>query len=217
MTSVISTRTRSDLLSLSFGGIAITWGVDLVEFILLHTPSDRIGESDAAFDAFKEFKAYIETQTGRRIKSIQTDNYTAYQNDKFDNFLKINGIKHRLTVTHTPEQNGVTERRNRNNDCEDFMDDNPNTPKSSEITIPLGSTEDNDTPDDLPDPDSENNYPVDTNKSGKNRGRGRPRKILTGEDLRSIIIPHNTNDITATANMAEVPLVEVVQGPDADQ
>lgn len=65
------------------------------------------------FNVFKEFKALIENQTGRKIKCLQSDNGKKYINREFNDFLKREGIRHRLTVTHTPEQNGVAERRNR--------------------------------------------------------------------------------------------------------
>ena len=68
---------------------------------------------DEVFGAFKEYKAFVETQTGRKIKHLQSDNGKEYRNKEFDDFLKSNGIGRRLTVTHTPEQNGVAERKNR--------------------------------------------------------------------------------------------------------
>lgn len=64
-------------------------------------------------DAFKQYKAYVENLTGKRIKALQSDNGTEYCNRKFDEFLRENGIRRRLTVPHTPEQNGVAERKNR--------------------------------------------------------------------------------------------------------
>ncbi|CAK9813843.1 Retrovirus-related Pol polyprotein from transposon TNT 1-94 [Anthophora plagiata] len=67
----------------------------------------------AVLDAFKEFKAFVENQTGKKIKYLQSDNGKEYCNTAFDDFLKTEGIGRRLTVTHTPEQNGVAERRNR--------------------------------------------------------------------------------------------------------
>jgi len=64
-------------------------------------------------EAFKEFKNLTETQTGIRIKCLQSDNGKEYCNSKFDEFLKQAGIKRRLTVSYCPEQNGITERKNR--------------------------------------------------------------------------------------------------------
>ena len=43
---------------------------------------------------------------------MQSDNGKEYRNNVLDKFLKDSGIRRRLTVTHTPEQNGVAERKN---------------------------------------------------------------------------------------------------------
>lgn len=58
------------------------------------------------FSAFKEFKAHAENQTGRKIKCLQSDNGTEYTSRDFENYLKESGIERRLSVTHTPQQNG---------------------------------------------------------------------------------------------------------------
>jgi len=68
---------------------------------------------DEVLTAFKDFKMKIENYHSKRIKFLQTDNGKEYCNTKFNNFLRESGIQRRLTVTHTPEQNGVAERRNR--------------------------------------------------------------------------------------------------------
>ncbi|CAK9818809.1 Retrovirus-related Pol polyprotein from transposon TNT 1-94 [Anthophora quadrimaculata] len=68
---------------------------------------------DQLFDAFRDFKNYIENQTGRKIKVFQSDNGKEYVNSRFDRFLKDNGIKRRLSVAYNPQQNGVAERKNR--------------------------------------------------------------------------------------------------------
>lgn len=64
-------------------------------------------------NAFKDFKVFAENRHGRKIQFLQSDNGREYRNEAFDKFLRENGIGRRLTVTHTPEQNGVAERRNR--------------------------------------------------------------------------------------------------------
>lgn len=61
---------------------------------------------------FKEFKAEVEKKDGCKIQFIQSDNEKEYVNTAFDQFLKENGIRRRLTTTHTPQQNGDAERRN---------------------------------------------------------------------------------------------------------
>ncbi|CAL2248409.1 unnamed protein product [Prunus armeniaca] len=55
----------------------------------------------------------IETQSGRKIKTLKSDNGDKY---KFDSFLKVcqdKGIVRHFTVRETPQQNRVTERMNR--------------------------------------------------------------------------------------------------------
>ena len=64
-------------------------------------------------DAFKNFKVMVENVTGLKIKTLQSDNALEYVSKSFETFLKQNGIKRRLTVPHTPQQNGIAERKNR--------------------------------------------------------------------------------------------------------
>lgn len=62
---------------------------------------------------FKQYKAYAEKQTSEKIKHLQTDNGREFCNAEFDEFLKSHGIRRRLTVPYTPQQNGIAERKNR--------------------------------------------------------------------------------------------------------
>ena len=64
-------------------------------------------------NAFKEYKASTELQTGQKIKCIRSDNAKELVSGEFSTFLKLHGIKHQLTVPQTPQQNGVAERMNR--------------------------------------------------------------------------------------------------------
>ncbi|GMP36789.1 hypothetical protein CsSME_00008798 [Camellia sinensis var. sinensis] len=75
-----------------------------------------------ALDMFKLYKAEVENQLGRRIKSVRSDRGGEYygrftesgQNPSaFALFLAENGIVANYTMPGTPEQNGVAERRNR--------------------------------------------------------------------------------------------------------
>lgn len=72
-----------------------------------------IKSKSEVFNEFKNYKALVENRTGRKIKCLQTDNGKEFVNQEFNNFLKKNGIERRLTVMHTPEQNGIAERKNR--------------------------------------------------------------------------------------------------------
>ena len=65
------------------------------------------------FDRFLEWKAMVEKSTGHKLKVLRTDNGGEYTSEKFENYLKTEGVRHELTVPRTPEQNGVAERMNR--------------------------------------------------------------------------------------------------------
>jgi transposase InsO family protein len=62
---------------------------------------------------FKEFKAVAKLETGRRIKTLCTDNGREYVNANFTKFLSECGIKHQLTIVDIPEQNGMAQTLNR--------------------------------------------------------------------------------------------------------
>lgn len=72
-----------------------------------------INSKSEVLNVFKSYKAEVETFTGNKIKFLQSDNGLEYVNREFNNFLKIHGIQRRLTVPHTPQQNGIAERMNR--------------------------------------------------------------------------------------------------------
>ncbi|KAL4325263.1 hypothetical protein GQ457_11G002710 [Hibiscus cannabinus] len=75
-----------------------------------------------ALEAFKVFKAEVEKQCGKQIKIVRTDKggeyYGRYTEDgqvpgPFSKFLQDNGIVGQYTMSGSPDQNGVAERRNR--------------------------------------------------------------------------------------------------------
>jgi transposase InsO family protein len=69
--------------------------------------------SEEVLNRFKEFKALVENQTGKRIKILRSDNGGEYTLYAFKKFYSEAGIKRELTVPYTPQQNGVSERENR--------------------------------------------------------------------------------------------------------
>ena len=54
----------------------------------------------------------METQTGRRVKTLRSDNGGEYTSDPFFEVCQDEGIKRHFTVCKTPQQNGVAERMN---------------------------------------------------------------------------------------------------------
>jgi transposase InsO family protein len=73
---------------------------------LLHRKSE-------AFEKFREFRAEVEKQLDKSIKSLRSDRGGEYLSAEFIDHLVQNGIVSQLTTPGTPQQNGVSERRNR--------------------------------------------------------------------------------------------------------
>ena len=57
-------------------------------------------ESNEVLDRFKEFKALVENQTGRRIKVLRSDNGGEYTSPRFINFYGEAGIKREFKVPY---------------------------------------------------------------------------------------------------------------------
>ncbi|KAL9437863.1 hypothetical protein AB3S75_023687 [Citrus x aurantiifolia] len=70
-------------------------------------------EKSEAFGIFKSFKARVENETRKTIKTLRTDRDGEYYSKAFENFCINHGIRRELTTTYTPQQNGVSERKNR--------------------------------------------------------------------------------------------------------
>lgn len=65
------------------------------------------------FSKFFEWKALLEKSNGHKLKTLRTGNGSEFMSSEFQNFLKIEGVRHELTVPKTPQQNRVAERLNR--------------------------------------------------------------------------------------------------------
>ena len=55
----------------------------------------------------------MENQTGRKVKVLRSDNGGEDTSKEFKDYLESKGIKHQLSISGRPEQNGVAERMNR--------------------------------------------------------------------------------------------------------
>lgn len=62
---------------------------------------------------FWKFKLWIEKQSGCMIQALRSDNGKEYTSAQFTMFCEEAGIEHQLTTPYTPQQNGVSERKNR--------------------------------------------------------------------------------------------------------
>jgi len=62
---------------------------------------------------FFKFKKNVENISNYRIQAIRSDNGKEYTSSEFNLYCEEAGIDHQLTAPYTPEQNSVSERRNR--------------------------------------------------------------------------------------------------------
>ena len=65
------------------------------------------------FSIFEQFYQEIRTQFAVSIRTLRSDNAREYLSQQFQNFMSRNGILHQTSCPHTPQQNGVVERKNR--------------------------------------------------------------------------------------------------------
>ena len=68
---------------------------------------------DETLTKFREFQCRIENKTGNKIQILCTDRGGEYMSEEFSKLCKESGIKRELTQAHTPQQNDVSERRNK--------------------------------------------------------------------------------------------------------
>ena len=62
------------------------------------------------FGKILEWKVSVENFSGHKLKALPTDNSGEYMSNEMKGFLKKEEVRHELTVSKTPEQNGVAER-----------------------------------------------------------------------------------------------------------
>lgn len=67
---------------------------------------------DQVLDAFRQFQALAERQTGKKLRCIRSDNGGEYSGP-VDEDGKQQGIRHQKTPPKTPQLNGLAERMNR--------------------------------------------------------------------------------------------------------
>ncbi|GJS55823.1 putative ribonuclease H-like domain-containing protein [Tanacetum coccineum] len=68
---------------------------------------------DETSEILKRFIKEIENLVDKKVKIIRSDNGTEFKNKVMDDFCREKCIKREYSVARTPQQNGVTKRRNR--------------------------------------------------------------------------------------------------------
>ena len=72
-----------------------------------------ISHNSEALDCFTQFTRLVENQLSTKIKALRSDRGREYLFEQFKDFFDEKGIARQLTISYTPQQNGVAERRNR--------------------------------------------------------------------------------------------------------
>ena len=65
------------------------------------------------FFIFQKFYVEIQTQFNVSIRVLRSDNAREYFSTPFTSFMSQHEILHQSSCAHTPQQNGVAERKNR--------------------------------------------------------------------------------------------------------
>ncbi|KAG3044231.1 hypothetical protein PI125_g27222 [Phytophthora idaei] len=82
-------------------------------------------------DKFAGFVALAETQTGKVVETLRSDNGGGYTSGEMAKFCKRHGIHQKFTPPYTPKSNGVAERMNRTLvECARCMLEHAGLPKS---------------------------------------------------------------------------------------
>ncbi|XP_020679649.1 protein argonaute 1A-like [Dendrobium catenatum] len=72
-----------------------------------------LNSKDEALIKFQQFYKLIKTTFNTAVNTLRTDGGGEFTSHSFRKFLSHKGIQHHITCPHTPEQNGVAERKNR--------------------------------------------------------------------------------------------------------
>ncbi|GKA98558.1 retrovirus-related pol polyprotein from transposon TNT 1-94 [Tanacetum coccineum] len=72
-----------------------------------------LATKDETSGILKSFITGIENLVDHKVKVIRCDNGTKFKNKEMNPFYEMKGILRQYSVARTPQQNGVTERRNR--------------------------------------------------------------------------------------------------------
>jgi transposase InsO family protein len=72
-----------------------------------------LAHKDEAFPSFTKLCRKVQNEKGFVISNIRTDHGRELENSLFEKYCDDHGIDHNFSAPHTPQQNGVVERKNR--------------------------------------------------------------------------------------------------------
>ena len=101
-----------------FGPVAyISIGGNKYGFVIVHDYSPFTWvffsrEKSEVQGIFKKFARRAQNEFDVKIKRVRSDNGMEFKNTNIEEFLDDEGIKHEFSVSYTPQQNGVVNRKN---------------------------------------------------------------------------------------------------------
>ncbi|GJY41363.1 putative ribonuclease H-like domain-containing protein, partial [Tanacetum coccineum] len=72
-----------------------------------------LATKDETSGILKTFITGIENQVNHKVKIVRCDNGTEFKNNNMNQFCGMKGIKREFSIARTPQQNGVTKRKNK--------------------------------------------------------------------------------------------------------
>jgi transposase InsO family protein len=107
---VHSDLAESHVLSYGDGKYALTFVDDATHHASVFILPNK--KAATVLEAFKDFQAWAERQSGHKVKELRTDRGTEYMGEMIQ-YVKEQGIEHHTTAGYSPQSNGVAERYNR--------------------------------------------------------------------------------------------------------
>nr|GEW44442.1 retrovirus-related Pol polyprotein from transposon TNT 1-94 [Tanacetum cinerariifolium] len=130
--NVVSTTRRFKLLHMNLFGPSTVrsyrgnhYTLVIVDDYSKYSWTRFLKDKTKTFDQLEIFSKKIQNQLGCSILLIRTDHDREFDNEvKFREFCNANGITHNLSAPHTPQSNGMVERKNKAlqemNMCDEF-------------------------------------------------------------------------------------------------
>ena len=70
-------------------------------------------QKSEALEKVKEYKTEVENLSSKKIKILQSNRGREYMDLRFHEYMRENEIQSQLSTLGTPQQNGMSKRRNR--------------------------------------------------------------------------------------------------------
>jgi len=91
----------------------IRWFVIFIDDCTRMTWLYLLKNKSDVLSVFQSFHTMVQTQFSAKIQTLRSDNGGEFKNHQFQAYTQSHGLIHETSCPHTPQQNGVAERKNR--------------------------------------------------------------------------------------------------------